>query len=689
MDPIIRGEIWKFIKGHENYKVSNTGKIINVTTKYEKKIVIHKKGHCVCTLTNKGKYKQYIIHRLVASTFIANPDNHKGVMHIDGDKTNNNYENLKFVARTELKRNIMIKKISQFNIDEIVSLPNEKWKSITGYDNYVISTEGRVINKETNKFLKLCIASGYYSINLCNLRENKKAKPFRTHRLVAQEFVHNPDPQNKIYVDHINNDKLDNKSSNLRWVTPKENTNHYIDNHREEPGKTVLQYKNTELVKRWKCVNEIIRQNPEYNESTLRKRVFGNREYKGYRWKYGSTKNPFKKIDGEKFKNAGIIDGFDCCNYEISDYGRIKNVSRNTINKLTTDLGGYQFIQLYHKGNGKCFLVHYLVATLFVPGKTEARRYVNHIDENRSNNRADNLEWCTLKENSDHSISRKINQIDSNTGDTINYHKSIRDAARHMQPDRKRLYTNGIANCCHNRQKQYAGFKWQFAADTPIPKIPENIEVWKQIKHYPSYELSNTGKARNITTKRELHQSIMKDGRRMINLNKNGMRKKFAIHILIAKHFIQDFENDYVFHIDGDKSNNSSSNLKIESRKEAKAKVELKKNPKIKNIKGEIWKNIENFESYKISNKGRVQNNKTGRLLKQSKKITQYDDSYKVVMLRKKSGKETTVMMHRLMAETFIDNSNEYEFIQHIDEDRCNNKLENIIWVDRDDIYYR
>jgi hypothetical protein len=173
----------------------------------------------------------------------------------------------------------------------------------------------------------------------------------------------------------------------------------------------------------------------------------------------------------------------------------------------------------------------------------------------------------------------------------------------------------------------------------------------------------------------------------MISLSKNGMRKKFAIHIFVAKHFIRDFEDDYVFHIDGDRSNNAASNLKIESRKEAKAKLEMKKNAKIVNLKGEQWKKIKNFPSYRISNRCRVQNIKTGRLLKQSVKTTKYKDSYKVVMLRKKSGKETTAMMHRLMAEHFVDNPNEYDHIKHIDGDRCNNDISNIEWVDRDTIY--
>ena len=95
----------------------------------------------------------------------------------------------------------------------------EIWRSIDGYDNYEVSTHGRVRNATTARILKPCILPlGYQQVGLC---KNGKSKRFFIHRLVAQEFIDNPDE--KDLVDHINHDVSDNCVSNLRWVSAKEN----------------------------------------------------------------------------------------------------------------------------------------------------------------------------------------------------------------------------------------------------------------------------------------------------------------------------------------------------------------------------------------------------------------------------------------------------------------------------------
>lgn len=95
---------------------------------------------------------------------------------------------------------------------------DEEWKLIDGYD-YFISTHGNVENARTGKILKPGIDRlGYYIVNL---HKNRKGKTFTVHRLVANAFIDNP--ENKNCVDHINNNKLDNRVENLRWATESEN----------------------------------------------------------------------------------------------------------------------------------------------------------------------------------------------------------------------------------------------------------------------------------------------------------------------------------------------------------------------------------------------------------------------------------------------------------------------------------
>ena len=83
-------------------------------------------------------------------------------------------------------------------------------KNIEGFENYLISDDGKVYNNKTNKELKQCIStSGYYYVQLV---KNKKKNMKYIHRLVAQAFI----KRKKEQVDHINGNKLDNHVSNLR-----------------------------------------------------------------------------------------------------------------------------------------------------------------------------------------------------------------------------------------------------------------------------------------------------------------------------------------------------------------------------------------------------------------------------------------------------------------------------------------
>ena len=95
-------EIWKDIEGYEGkYQVSNKGRVKSLSYNKTGREDIMKQrkstnGYLMANLCKNGKHKHCLIHRLVASAFIHNPEGLPEVNHKDEDKTNNNVENLEW-----------------------------------------------------------------------------------------------------------------------------------------------------------------------------------------------------------------------------------------------------------------------------------------------------------------------------------------------------------------------------------------------------------------------------------------------------------------------------------------------------------------------------------------------------------------------------------------------------------------
>lgn len=104
----------------------------------------------------------------------------------------------------------------------------------------------------------------------------------------------------------------------------------------------------------------------------------------------------------------------------------------------------------------------------------------------------------------------------------------------------------------------------------------------------------------------------------------------------------------------------------------------------------EIWEKIKGFENYQISNLGRVKrtswarNSPNGKILKPSKNHS----GYLTVCIRKDK-KSYCKLIHRLIAEAFIDNPNNYETVDHIDGDKTNNTINNLQWMTQQDNWYK
>lgn len=93
----------------------------------------------------------------------------------------------------------------------------------------------------------------------------------------------------------------------------------------------------------------------------------------------------------------------------------------------------------------------------------------------------------------------------------------------------------------------------------------------------------------------------------------------------------------------------------------------------------EEWKIIEGFERYQISNLGRVKSYAQSNLGKLLTLSTDHK-GYKVVSLYNDSGYRKTVKVHRLVAMAFLFNPNDYPEVNHKDEDKTNNCVDNLEW---------
>lgn len=192
------------------------------------------------------------------------------------------------------------------------------------------------------------------------------------------------------------------------------------------------------------------------------------------------------------------IEGYEGL-YQISSDGRVKSLKRiarnnHTVNskirKPKIDKDGYCCVSLWIDGVSKEHFIHRLVAQAFVPNP-ENKPCIDHINTDRTDNRAENLRWCTHKENTNNPISREKflqNRYRVEGERRISIYKPTKEAVAKMAEKHKKpvgMYKDGnlikrfdsaadaerednnlkfmsISAACNGRLKTYRGYEWKF-----------------------------------------------------------------------------------------------------------------------------------------------------------------------------------------------------------------------------------
>ena len=372
-------------------------------------------------------------------------------------------------------------------------MEEEIWKTIPISLKYEASTHGRIRRIKTGYIVKSHKnRKGYFQTGIKGTNGEKITG--RINRLVAITFI--PNPENKPTVNHIDHEPSNNHVSNLEWSTHREQVLH--------SRKRKLTTEENKIADTW-GVRDIWKCDPETGErlemfSTIREAAASSHKKKsmseiytvaedheirssietlypciktaiGFAWKF----DELRTIKSEEWKDIDPVHVHGSAGYKISTLGRILN----NRGKVKSPHGpGYPC----HGIGKKKYFSHRLVSLTFIP-IVDGKEFVNHIDGNTCNPIVENLEFCSLSDNTKHAHetgliireTKKVWQYDLN-GNFIKEFNSTKEAKDEL----------GISeiNICNSICKGgvSGGFIWKRPSDDKskvVKLIPKTKKVWQ------------------------------------------------------------------------------------------------------------------------------------------------------------------------------------------------------------------
>lgn len=176
----------------------------------------------------------------------------------------------------------------------------------------------------------------------------------------------------------------------------------------------------------------------------------------------------YEKKYKEALENFVDIQGYEGF-YKINTSGDVLSVRSGKLLKAGKNKQGYMNVALSKDGKAKTHKVHRLVALAFISNPNNYP-FINHKDENKTNNRVENLEWCTSKYNLNYgtAIERRSESIKNSslkqrkavlqlslTGDVVGEYISTKEASEATGIDRRQ-----ISRSINHLGKQAHGFLW-------------------------------------------------------------------------------------------------------------------------------------------------------------------------------------------------------------------------------------
>jgi hypothetical protein len=405
--------VYRPIPGFKDYYACNKGHVYSKKTGNLVRNILNKRkdGYLFINVIPTGgkKGKACSVHRLIAATWLSNPEKLPVVNHKDGNKLNNDVTNLEYISHQGNIKHAYDNKLIKPNRKPVCKL-DENGKILEEYESVT----------QASKIAGLCMAR---IKELCTNDSNQKGKGYY--------FRFKADVANFVII-------------------PKEKYKK-VTQCKEDGTELKTFASSTEAAEKLGC-----------NNRSIEKACREGRIYVGYKWKY-VPKKVVEKIDPEKgTEDWVILDNFP--QYKISKDGQIYSKFYKSMLKGTKSKAGREFVDIRDKDGANIkMLVHRLVAMAYLPNP-DNYPVVNHLDGNSLNNKVENLEWASYSRNSTHAFEtglnphkRSVKQM-TKRGQLVKTYDSIKGAARAMG-----VRDGAIHYALKNRKRTCKGYKWKYA----------------------------------------------------------------------------------------------------------------------------------------------------------------------------------------------------------------------------------